>query len=227
MQFPLAVKAAAFDLDGTLLDTLPDIAEAARRMLADLGRPDASPEAVRRYIGDGIERLAKRLLTGRMDGDPPAEEFERARDLFERHYRDTLTQRTRPFPGVEEGLRQFAHEGLKLACVTNKAESFTLPLLEATGLRAFFDLVVGGDTLPRKKPDPLPLLHCAQQFSVRLHELLVVGDSANDALAARAAGCPAFCVAYGYSARDVRELDCDAIVANLVEAARLITRIRS
>jgi phosphoglycolate phosphatase len=100
-------------------------------------------------------------------------------------------------------------------------------LLEATGLRGFFDLVVAGDTLPRKKPDPLPLLYCAQQFGARPHELLVVGDSANDALAARAAGCPAFCVPYGYSALDVRELDCDAIVENLVEAARLIVLIRS
>jgi phosphoglycolate phosphatase len=227
MQFPLAVKAAAFDLDGTLLDTLPDIAEAARRMLTDLGRPEASAEVVRRYVGDGIQRLAKRLLTGQMNGDPPADEFERALDLFERHYRDTLTQQTRPFPGVEDGLRQFAHEGLKLACVTNKPESFTLPLLEATGLRGFFDLVVAGDTLPRKKPDPLPLLYCAQQFGAQPHELLVVGDSANDALAARAAGCPAFCVPYGYGAQDVRELNCDAIVGDLVEAARLITPIRS
>ena len=227
MQFPLAVRAAAFDLDGTLLDTLPDIAEAARRMLADVGRPEVGAKAVRRYVGDGIQRLAKRLLTQEMDGEPPAGELERALDRFEHHYRDTLTQRTRPFPGVEDGLRQFAREGLKLACVTNKAESFTLPLLEATGLRGYFELVVAGDTLPRKKPDPLPLLYCAQQFGARPHELLVVGDSANDALAARAAGCPAFCVPYGYSARDVRELDCDAIVENLVEAARLITLIRS
>ena len=227
MQFPVRVKAAAFDLDGTLLDTLPDIAEAARRMLVDVGRPEVGAKAVRRYIGDGIQRLAKRLLTREMDGEPPAGELERALDRFEHHYRDTLTRRTRPFPGVEDGLRQFARAGLKLACVTNKAESFTLPLLEATGLRGFFDLVVAGDTLPRKKPDPRPLLYCAQQFGARPHELLVVGDSANDARAARAAGCPAFCVPYGYSARDVRELDCDAIVENLVEAARLIVLIRS
>ena len=227
MQFPLAVKAAAFDLDGTLLDTLPDIAEAARRMLTDTGRPEVGTESVRRYVGDGIERLAKRLLTGQMDGEPRADELQRALDLFEHHYRDTLTQRTRPFPGVQEGLRQFAREGLKLACVTNKAESFTLPLLEGTGLRGFFDLVVAGDTLSRRKPDPLPLLHCAQQFGAQPHELLMVGDSMNDALAARAAGCPVFCVPHGYGARDVRELDCDAIVANLVEAARLVTPIRS
>jgi phosphoglycolate phosphatase len=100
-------------------------------------------------------------------------------------------------------------------------------LLESTGVREFFDLVVAGDTLPRKKPDPLPLLHCAQQFGARPNELLVIGDSANDVLAARAAGCPTFCVPYGYGARDVRELDCDAIVGDIVEAARLITPIRS
>ncbi len=221
------VKGVALDLDGTLLDTLPDIAEAADRMLADLGRAPAGPEIVRRYVGNGIPRLAKRLLTGQMRGEPPADALERALDLFERHYRATLTRHTRPFPGVEEGLRRFARQGLKLACVTNKAESFTLPLLEATGLRGFFDLVLGGDSLPSRKPDPLPLLHCAQQFGARPDELLVIGDSANDAQAARAAGCPAFCVPYGYSARDVRELDCDAIVGDLIEASRLITPIRS
>jgi len=227
MRFPVAVKAAAFDLDGTLLDTLPDIAEAAQRMLTDLGQPATATENVRCYIGGGLPRLTKRLLTGQMDGEPPAAEFERALDLFKRHYRATLTQHTRAFPGVEEGLRLFARSGLKLACVTNKAESFTLPLLAATGLRGFFDLVVAGDTLPSQKPDPLPLLYCAQQFGAQPCELLVIGDSANDVLAARAAGCPAFCVPYGYSAGDVRELDCDAIVTDLVEAARLITPIRS
>jgi phosphoglycolate phosphatase len=227
VQFPLAVKAAAFDLDGTLLDTLPDIAEAAQRTLADLGRADPGQETVRRYIGDGIAQLTKRLLTGQMAGEPPAAMLQHALDLFERHYRTTFTQRTLPFPGVEDGLRHFAREGLKLACVTNKAESFTLPLLDATGLRRFFDLVVAGDTLPRKKPDPMPLLYCAQQFGTRPCELLMIGDSVNDSQAARAAGCPAFCVPYGYSAQDVRELDCDAIVSDLVEAARLITRIRS
>jgi phosphoglycolate phosphatase len=227
MRFPLAVKAVAFDLDGTLLDTLPDIAAAADRMLADLGRVPAAPEVVRRYVGNGIPRLTKRLLTGQMQGEPPVDALERALDLFERHYRATLARNTRPFPGVEEGLRRFAQTGVKLACVTNKAESFTLPLLEATGLRGFFDLVLGGDSLPSKKPDPLPLLHCARQFGARPDELLVIGDSVNDTQAARAAGCPAFCVPYGYCAGDVRELDCDAIVTDLIEASRLITPIRS
>lgn len=227
MRFPLAVRAVAFDLDGTLLDTLPDIAAAADLMLADLGRAPAGADVVRRYVGDGIGRLTKRLLTSDMEGEPPAEVFARARELFESHYQATFTSRTVPFPGVEEGLGRFVQEGLKLACVTNKAESFTVPLLQATGLFAYFDLVLSGDSLPRQKPDPLPLLHCARQFGALPGELLMIGDSANDTRAARAAGCPAFCVPYGYGAQDVRELDCDAIVGDLIQASRLITALRS
>ena len=136
----------------------------------------------------------------------------------------TIATRSRSAHGLSLGsrtdLRQFAREGLKLACVTNKAESFTLPLLEATGLRGFFDLVVAGDSSARKKPDPLPLLHlrtavrCAGPMSCWWSE------TRRTTRAARAAGCPAFCVPYGYSARDVRELDCDAIVGDLVEACK-------
>jgi len=227
MRFPLAVKAVALDLDGTLLDTLPDLAAAADLMLADLGRAPAGADAVRRYVGDGIGRLTKRLLTSDMEAEPPAEAFARARERFMSHYRATFTSRTVPFPGVEEGLRRFVQQGLKLACVTNKAESFAVPLLRATGLFGYFDLVLSGDSLPTQKPDPLPLLHCARQFGALPGELLMIGDSANDTRAARAAGCPAFCVPYGYGAQDVRELDCDAIVGDLIQASRLITALRS
>lgn len=224
---PVHVRAVAFDLDGTLLDTLPDIADAADRMLADLGRATAGQQVVRRFVGNGLARLTKRLLTGEMDGEPPVDSFARALDLFEGYYRETLTRRTRAFPGVEEGLRRFTQQGVKLACITNKAGSFTLPLLEASGLRHFFDVVLSGDSLPKKKPHPLPLLHCAHELKALPAELLVIGDSANDTEAARAAGCPVFCVPYGYSAEDVRDLDCDAIVADLIEASGLISAIRS
>ena len=227
MRFPLAVKAVALDLDGTLLDTLPDLAAAADLMLTDLGRAPAGADAVRRYVGDGIGRLTQRLLTSDMEAEPPTEVFARARDLFMSHYRAMFTSRTVAFPGVEEGLRHFVQQGLKLACVTNKTESFTVPLLRATGLLGYFDLVLSGDSLPRQKPDPLPLLHCARQLGVLPGELLMIGDSANDTRAARAAGCPAFCVPYGYGAQDVRELDCDAIVIDLIQASRLITALRS
>jgi phosphoglycolate phosphatase len=115
---------------------------------------------------------------------------------------------------------------LRLACVTNKAASFTLPLLEATGLSGYFELVMSGDSLPKKKPDPLPLLHIARQFAVAPARLLVIGDSDNDTRAARSGGCPVVCVPYGYRGeRGVRELDCDAIVADLMEACSLIAAI--
>ena len=219
------VDAVAIDLDGTLLDTLPDIAEAADRMLTELGRAPAGAQIVRGYIGNGIPTLTKRLLTGRIDGEPETEVFEVALASFERHYRETFTRRSRPYPGVVPGLQRMRAAGLRLACVTNKSASFTLPLLAATHLSEYFELVVSGDSLPKKKPDPLPLLHVAGQFALAPERLLVIGDSDNDASAARSAGCPVVCVPYGYrGGRDVRELDCDAIVVDLVEACSLIAR---
>ena len=217
------VKAAAIDLDGTLLDTLPDIAEAADRMLRELGRPAAGQAVVRDYIGNGIPRLVKRLLTGTLEGEPEPEIYERGHDAFQKHYRDTFLLTSAPYPGVVEGLERMREVGLQLACVTNKAEAFTLPLLAHCGLASYFGVVIGGDTLPEKKPHPLPLRHVAQRFGVAVEQVLVIGDSHNDAEAARAAGCPVVCVPYGYrGGRDVRELDCDAIVSDLIEASSLI-----
>jgi phosphoglycolate phosphatase len=223
-----SVGAAAIDLDGTLLDTLPDIAEAARRMLRDLGLPPAEDSAVRACIGDGIPRLVKRLLTGSRDAEPERYSFERGLALFERHYRDTFLQRPLPFPGVVEGLARLRAAGLKLACVTNKSAAFTLPLLAAAGIAERIHLVLSGDSLPAKKPDPLPLCHVAERFGLEPLRLLVIGDSDNDTRAARAAGCPVVCVPYGYrGAGEVRDLDCDAIVPDLLHAASLITLNRS
>jgi phosphoglycolate phosphatase len=225
---PFDVEAVALDLDGTLLDTLPDIAEAANRMLAGLGRPRADLATVRSYIGDGIPRLTKRLLTGQRDGEPDPALFDRALPLFERHYRDTFTLTTQPFPGVLEGLERMRAGGLRLACVTNKAVTFSEPLLEATGVLRYLDLVLGGDSLPSKKPDPGPLLHVARKFGIPPDRLLVIGDSDNDSRAGRAAGCPVVLVSYGYTGeRDVRDLDADAIVADLVEASSLIQSAQS
>jgi len=222
------VKAVALDLDGTLLDTLPDIAEAANRMLGDLGRPRTDLATVRGYIGDGIQRLTKRLLTGQRDAEPDPALVERALPLFERHYRDTFTQTTRPYPGVLEGLERMRAAGLRLACVTNKAIGFSDPLLEATGLHRYLELVIGGDSLPTKKPDPGPLRYVAARFGLAADRLLMVGDSDNDSRAGRAAGCPVVLVSYGYTGgRDVRELDADAIVGDLIEASSLIQTAQS
>ena len=194
----------------------------------DLGRAAAGQETVRGYIGNGIAAPDQALLTGEMEGEPSAESFARALELFESHYRATLTRRTQAFPGVEEGLAPLSRAmgSGSLASPTRRSPS-RCRCSTATGLRRYFELVVSGDTLPKKKPDPLPLLHCAEQFGALPGELLVIGDSVNDTEAARAAGCPVFCVPYGYGDGDVRDLDCDAIVADLIEAFRLITPIRS
>ena len=222
--FPLAVGAVALDLDGTLVDTLPDLHEAGNRMLADLGREPATAIAVRSYIGDGVDRLIKRLLTGDAEAEPPPDTFAAARQAFSGHYRTVLTRSSRPYPDVAEVLDEMRSRGLKLACVTNKPAAFTLPLLSSLGLQQRLDLVLSGDSLARKKPDPLPLQHCARAFGLPPTQLLMVGDSANDCLSARAAGCPVVCVPYGYrGSLGLHELDCDAIVPSLSAILDLIS----
>lgn len=221
---PRAIRAVGFDLDGTLLDTLPDIAAAANAMLRDIGRPVVAADVVRGYIGDGIGRLTKRLLTGSMDAEPEEGLFATALAAFERHYFAGVSRLTKPFPGVVDALRALHAEGMRMACVTNKAERFTLALLRDQGLADLFAVVLGGDTLPRRKPDPLPLVHCMDRFATSPVEFLYVGDSANDVAAARAAGCQVVCVPYGYAGRhDVRDLGADAIVAGIPDLVRLLT----
>ena len=220
----MRVKAVLLDLDGTLLDTAPDLLEAANGMLRDLGRPQVAMADVRAYVGRGIPNLVKRLLAGRLDAaddpvPPPAE----ALASFRQHYAEANGRQAALYPGVREGLDALTAMGLPLACVTNKAEMFTLPLLARTGLDRYFRVVVSGDTLPRAKPDPMPLIWICGHFDLKPADMLMIGDSVNDARAARAAGCPVFIVPYGYNeGRDVHKLDCDAIVATLPEAANLI-----
>lgn len=226
IEFPLAVKVIMIDLDGTLLDTAEDLALSANLMLKDLGLPEQSTATIRSYIGKGIQKLVKRTLTGQLDGEPDAALFAKALPLYEQHYANNLSVNTRPYPGVLEGIKAMQQAGFKLACITNKAEAFTLPLLRATGLYDQFKIVLSGDSLPRKKPDPMPLTHICQHFDAQPHEALLIGDSLNDAIAARAAGCHVFCVTYGYNeGRNVYELDCDAIVESLLDASKLIKRL--
>lgn len=214
------IRGVAFDLDGTLLDTLPDIADSANAMLVEFGMAHVDEVVVRSYIGDGIPRLVKRLLTGERDGEPDAALFENANRVFQDRYAERLDVRTRPYPGAVDGIVRLRRAGFKLACVTNKAERFARPLLDAHFGAEAFDLVVGGDTLPKKKPDPMPVLHCCERFGFAPGALLVVGDSANDVAAGLAAGCPVVCVSYGYTGGlDVRSLGADAIVPDILSVA--------
>ena len=213
------------DLDGTLADTIPDLAEAANMMLRELDRPVLERELIRTFVGKGIPKLVERALAGNLEGSAPAGLLARALPIYERCYAEVNGKYTVIYPGVSEGLRALRAMQLPLACVTNKAERFTLALLEHLQLARCFEQVIAGDTLPQKKPDPQPLLHACRGFGIAPGDMLMIGDSVNDVEAARAAGCPVFCVSYGYNeGRDVRELDVDAIVTSLIEATRLIQK---
>ncbi len=225
-QFPIAIEAVMIDLDGTLLDTIPDLAAATNGMLEELGRQTLPLDTVRNFVGKGIPRLVERALARDIDGHVPPEALAQALPVFEKVYSGINGSFTTIYPGVREGLEQMRAAGFRLACVTNKAGAFTLPLLERMGLAEFFELTVAGDTLPRRKPDPLQLLHTCERFGVVPARMLMVGDSGNDVLAARAAGCPVFCVPYGYNeGHDVHALDVDAIVGALTDCMPLIQKI--
>ncbi len=214
------------DLDGTLLDTIPDLAAAVNLMLEALGRAALPLETVRSYVGKGIARLVERALTRDINGFADASEMERALPVFERIYTNINGRHTTIYPGVREGLELLKLAGFPLACVTNKAEAFTLPLLERMGLGPYFALIVSGDTLPRKKPDPDQLLLACTQFGSAPVEMLMVGDSVNDVQAARAAGCPVFSVPYGYNeGLSVQNLEVDAIVNALSDCILLIKKV--
>ncbi len=226
IEFPLFVKVVMIDLDGTLLSTADDLALAANLMLRELGRPELSIATIQSYIGKGIQMLVKRTLTGEMNGDVDAELLAKALPIYNQYYAKNLSVNTCPYPGVIDGINSLQEAGFKLACITNKSEVFTLPLLRATNLLDQFEIILSGDSLPKKKPDPMPLLHICKHFGIHPHEALLIGDSLNDAIAARAAGCHVFCVPYGYNeGNDVRKLDCDAIVETIFDAANLIKKL--
>lgn len=220
---PWPAQAALIDLDGTLLDTIADLAAAANAALADLGLAARPIELMSTYVGKGVEVLMHRALTGSLDGRAEPGQFEPAIESFHHHYDRINGLHATLYPGVIEGLEAMRDMGLKLACVTNKPQSFSDVLLERKGLAKYFQLVLGGDALPRKKPDPMPLLHACERLGVPVAETVMIGDSVNDALAGRAASMPVFIVPYGYNeGHDVRSLDVDAIVDSLAQASELL-----
>ncbi len=191
--------AVLFDLDGTLIDTAPDLAQAVNRMLAALGRPQLPVTKVTGWIGNGAARLVKRALTGEFDGEPDAESFERGMALFNEHYAEVLCMDSSPYPGVAAVLEEFSNKGFRLACVTNKPKAFTEPLLDALRLSPFFEVILSGDSLDEKKPHPLPLQHACRVLGVGAARTVLVGDSLNDVRAARSAGMRIICVRFGYA----------------------------
>jgi phosphoglycolate phosphatase len=205
-----------FDLDGTLVDSVPDLARCIDGMMAQLARPVWGETRVREWVGNGVERLVKRALVGQLAGEPEAAEYARALPLFMALYQHYNGQHSRLYPGVQPALERLKQAGYRLACVTNKAEQFTRPLLRALGIHDYFSLITSGDSLPEKKPHPLPLLHSAEHFGLSPTDALMVGDSSNDVQAARAAGFAIVCVPYGYNhGVDIRDSEPDAVIDSL------------
>jgi phosphoglycolate phosphatase len=234
--------AAIVDLDGTLVDTLGDFVVALNRMLADLSLPPVERSVVGARVGKGSEHLIGAVLEyvlnrpaaldGRAQsainkGVAAAQLFPAAWRSYQRHYLAINGQHASVYPGVVQGLQLLQRQGLKLACLTNKPAAFALPLLKAKGLDGFFSLVFGGDSFERKKPDPLPLRKTCEALASAPARTLMIGDSSNDAQAARAAGLPVVLVTYGYNhGLPVRGVDADGFVDTLaaVDLAALTTK---
>jgi len=220
--FPIPIRAVLLDLDGTLLDTAGDIATAANMMRASLGFAPLEPALIKTFVGKGIANLVAKTLKDAV-GEVGPTALKVAVANFERQYDKCFSETSIAFPGVVDGLNAMRDKGFRLACVTNKAEKFTLPLLEKSGLSGYFELTLSGDSLPEKKPHPLPLQHAAKFFECNPAALLMIGDAVNDAEAARAAGCPVFIVPYGYNeGQELRGLDCDVFIDDVPAALKFV-----
>lgn len=206
------------DVDGTMVDSVPDLAFCVDEMMRALGREPRGEARVRDWVGNGVERLVRRALTGQLDGEPDEADFDSAYPIFLQLYADNTSKRSLLYPGVREGLDYLKAAGYALGCVTNKAERFTIPLLKDLGIHDQFEIVICGDTLEYSKPHPAPLLHAAEFFKVEPAHALMVGDSISDVKAARAAGFTIACVPYGYNhGENIRNAEPDALIDTLAD----------
>lgn len=218
------IKAVIIDLDGTMLDTAPDFHVAINRMRTEQDLAPLSIETIKNFVGKGAENLIRSILANDFDAEQVERHFESAMASYQRHYFAINGNGSHLYPGVIEGLDALKAKGLRLACVTNKQISFAEPLLHKKGLATYFDVVYGGDSLRAKKPDPYPMLKVCEDFSLQPRQVVAIGDSSNDAQAARAAGCHVLHVPYGYNhGRAIQTVDSDGIVPTLLDAAFLIS----
>ena len=217
------IRAAIIDLDGTLIDTAHDFRVAINAMRAEFGLAPLALDTILGFVGKGSENLVRRVLLNDYSEEETETRFAAALDTYQRHYARVNGEHSALYPNVAEGLQALKEKGLRLACVTNKPVGFAVPLLEKMGLRSCFEVVYGGDSFAKKKPDPTPLLQVCADFDLSPRQVLAIGDSSNDSQAARAAGCPVLLLPYGYNhGESVQNVDCDGIVATLMHAAQLI-----
>ncbi len=218
------IRGVIVDLDGTMLHTAQDLHITINRMRADLGLGPLTLDTAISFVGKGAENLVRKSIGVDFSAGEVELRFQEAMALFEKHYFDINGEFATAYPGVHEGLREMQAKGLRLACVTNKPIAFTLPLLKKTGLRDYFEIVYGGDSFAKRKPDPVQLLHVCKDFGLSPSEVVAIGDSINDSQAARAAGCKVLNVPYGYNhGQSIQDVDSDGIVSSLLDAAHLIS----
>ncbi|GAB3626753.1 phosphoglycolate phosphatase [Pandoraea terrae] len=217
------IRAVMIDLDGTLVDTAGDFSVALNAMLADLGAAPVDTERLMTFVGKGGDHLIRTTLAERFPADQADALFERGRARYQAVYTEINGEHTTLYPEVREGIAVLRAAGLPLACVTNKSHDWAVALLEHYDLLSSFDLVYGGDSWPKRKPDPMPLVKACEAFGVRPGQAVLIGDSGNDAQAARAAGCRVLTVPYGYNHGEaIQTIDTDGIVPSILGAARAI-----
>ncbi len=209
-------KLIMIDVDGTLVDSVPDLAYCVDQMMIELGMKERGEKKVRHWVGNGIPKLVERALTDDLEASPTKEVFDVAYPIFLELYADNTAARSCLYDGVKDGLDYLKSKDYQLGCVTNKAEQFTHPLLKTLGIFDDFKIVISGDTLAKKKPDPLPLVHAASYFNISPQECLMLGDSVSDVKAARAAGFSIICMSYGYNhGNDIADESPDLVIDSM------------
>ena len=211
------------DVDGTLVDSVPDLAYCVDEMLKQLDMPTRGEASVRHWVGNGVERLVKRGLMNKLNGEPDEALYNKALPIFRNLYAENTSKRSRLYDGVPQALEFLASTGVKIGCVTNKASEFTLPILKDLGISNYFENVLCGDMVERKKPDPLPLIQSAEILGVPATASMMIGDSMSDVKAARAAGFSIVCMSYGYNhGEDIRDYNPDAVIDSMAEIKSIV-----
>ncbi|ABL01913.1 phosphoglycolate phosphatase [Candidatus Ruthia magnifica str. Cm (Calyptogena magnifica)] len=211
-------KLIMIDVDGTLVDSAPDLAYCIDELMKVMNRTPWGEAKVRHWVGNGVPKLVERSLTGEFEANVNKQDFNKAYPIFLELYSVNTSTRSCLYSGVKEGLNYLKQQGYILGCVTNKAKQFTLPILKDLDIFNYFRLVVSGDTLAKKKPDPLPLLHSAEFFNINPQDCLMLGDSISDVAASRAAGFEIICMSYGYNhGEDIQNANPDLVIDSMAE----------
>ena len=211
------------DVDGTLVDSVPDLSYCVDEMMVELGMEKRGEDKVRHWVGNGVSKLVERAITDKLEGQLEKELFNKAYPIFLNYYAENTAKRTCLYEGVREGLDYLSLQGYHLGCVTNKATQFTHPLLKELGIIDYFKIVISGDTLAKKKPDPMPLLYGAEYFGVKPKGCLMIGDSVSDVKASRSAGFDIICMSYGYNhGNNIADEKPDLVIDSMTELAKFL-----